>query len=245
MHNALLVFYSSQEASPPLIMVFGLWESSSAQISYWTQCLESTFMCQGPTRTHQCCVRKPWEVVRGVHRMLTWRCSTQARSSGWLDPLRIHTATPDVSWLCPLSQTLSPSQSLHLRLWCYRQFAWWISCEQKQVSINQVLPAAKQKVPKRAQLLTLHPVILTCVLGGDTHCHRNRLWIVWHVYQRKWHCLFAGLNKTTRGNIFQVSEWKLNPKGSPNQTSIQKYFCVIKYLMDVSFLPADICSSSS
>lgn len=173
--------------------------------------------------------------------MLTWKCSTLAQSSGWLDPLHIHTATPDVSWPCPLSQRPSPSQSLHLRQWCYRQCAWWISWEQKQVNINKVLPSAKQMAPKRTQVLSL----TSCDLNLKLNCYMNKLWMVQYICLRKGHCPFTSFNKTTRATVSYLSQWKLNSKGSPNQTSLQNYFCVIKCLMDVSFLPADICSSSS
>lgn len=106
--------------------------------------LESTFLYQRPSQTYQCCRRKWGKLVGCIPGMLTWRCSTRAQSSGWLDPPHTRTAAPDVSWPCPPSQTPSPSQSLRPRQWCYRQCVWWISCEQKRVNVNQALPAANQ-----------------------------------------------------------------------------------------------------
>jgi len=50
----------------------------------------------------------------------------------------------------------------------------------------------------------------------------------------KSHHFFSGLRVKTEPQ-----------EASKTDLSLQKQFCVIKYLMDVSFLPADTCSSSS
>lgn len=148
-------------------------------------------------------LKKIWELWEASPGMLTWRCSTQARSSGWWDPLHIHSAAPDGSWPCPLSQTPSPSQSPHRRQWCYRQFAWWISWEEEKLNVNQVLPSSRM-MPKRAQLF----ILMSC---GPNLCTEEMKLSVNHLCScssvwGKWHCLFTGLNKTTRAFISQDSE---------------------------------------
>lgn len=132
------------------------------------------------------------------------------------------------------------SEAVVLQTMCLVDLLWVEASKYKQDSARNKLMR-----PQRDQTLLYPVTLIYAPWGGETHCYRNMLWIAWCIYLRNRHSVFSSLNKSEKANISQVSEWNLIPKGSPNQISLQKYFCVIKYLMDVSFLLADICISSS